>query len=43
MLVKNIEDRATASELLQHPFICKSSQPSAIVPIIQEIAQSKIN
>lgn len=36
MLVREPAQRATASELLKHPFLAKSGPPSCIVPLMRQ-------
>lgn len=36
MLVRDPGHRATATELLKHPFLGKAGPPSAIVPLMRQ-------
>lgn len=40
-LIKDVQDRPTAQELLQHPFLKKACAPSSIVELIRSSKQAK--
>ncbi|CAK9297137.1 unnamed protein product [Gordionus sp. m RMFG-2023] len=35
MLIRDPHDRATAQELLQHPFVCLAGPPESLIPLMQ--------
>ncbi|QQP36175.1 Non-specific serine/threonine protein kinase [Caligus rogercresseyi] len=43
MLVRDPAQRATAAELLHHPFLRQAGPPSLLVPLIRQFRDSQSN
>jgi len=40
-LIKDVEKRPSAAQLMDHPFLSKACQPSGLVPVIEEAKEAK--